>query len=137
MENDDLMTVFAYIKGMAEPNPGPSAWGAILKYQTYAKEFGGNLEDMTSVRAEMSAVLQALNQLKRPCVVVIHSNLQFFVQRMINPPLSGLETNADLYAALEDYKRLHTLHWKWLKKGENEAMTRAAQIALNHLRDKQ
>ena len=132
--DDDGLTVFIYIKGVSKPNPGPSAWGAVLRYKAINKEFGGKLEDMTSVRAEIEASMYAMDQLTRSCIVVIHSNLQFFVQKMANNTSTWTEKNGDLYAALEDYKRLHTIHWRWIKKGEHEAMNRANEIALGYLR---
>lgn len=66
--------VIVYTDGACSGNPGPGGWGAILKWNGKEKELSGGDPHTTNNRMEMQAVIEALNALKKPCVVKIHSD---------------------------------------------------------------
>ena len=58
-----------YTDGACSGNPGPGGWGALLLYGTHEKELKGGVADTTNNRMELTAVIEALNALKRSCTV--------------------------------------------------------------------
>jgi len=63
-----------YTDGACSGNPGPGGWGAILRFRTaqkvYEKELSGGEANTTNNRMEMTAMLEALRQLKEPCASI-------------------------------------------------------------------
>lgn len=66
--------VTIYTDGACSGNPGPGGWGAILLWNGKEKEISGGASETTNNRMEMQAVIEALNALKKPCQVRIHSD---------------------------------------------------------------
>ena len=66
--------VTIYTDGACSGNPGPGGWGAILIWNGKEKEISGGASETTNNRMEMQAIIEALNALKRPCQVRIHSD---------------------------------------------------------------
>ena len=64
-----MKTVTIYTDGACSGNPGPGGWGAILRYKDTEKELSGGAADTTNNRMELTAVIEALDILKEPCVV--------------------------------------------------------------------
>ncbi|MEX0680088.1 MAG: ribonuclease HI [Balneolales bacterium] len=67
-------SVTIYTDGACSGNPGPGGWGALLQWQGKEKTLSGGEPDTTNNRMELTAVVQALNSLKKPCSVAIHSD---------------------------------------------------------------
>jgi ribonuclease HI len=80
--------VIVYTDGACSGNPGPGGWGALLQWNGKERELTGGASDTTNNRMEMRAVIEALNALKRPCHVKIHSDsaliINTFNQNWIN-----------------------------------------------------
>src|SRR3546814_20336056 len=55
--------------GACKGNPGPGGWGAVIRAGTREKDLSGGAADTTNNRMELTAVIEALNALKRPCRV--------------------------------------------------------------------
>ncbi len=55
-----------FTDGGCSGNPGPGGWGAILRAGTHEKELFGGAPDTTNNRMELTAVIRALEALKRP-----------------------------------------------------------------------
>src|SRR5690625_1846921 len=66
--------VTIYTDGACSGNPGPGGWGAILMGRGREREISGSAKETTNNRMEMTAVIEALRMLKRPCRVKIHSD---------------------------------------------------------------
>jgi ribonuclease HI len=66
--------VIVYTDGACSGNPGPGGWGAVLRWNGKEKELSGGASQTTNNRMEMQAVIEALNALKKPCLVKIHSD---------------------------------------------------------------
>lgn len=115
-----------YTDGACKGNPGPGGWGALLVAGGHKKEmFGGEL-NTTNNRMELRAVIEALDALKRPCEVVVHTDSQY-VQKGISEWIHGWKArgwktaakepvkNADLWQALDLAQARHKIQWRWVK----------------------
>lgn len=67
-----------YTDGACSGNPGPGGWGAVLRYKNHTKEISGYCAETTNNRMELTAVIKALESLKEPCEVTIHSDSKYF-----------------------------------------------------------
>ena len=62
-------TVKIYTDGACSGNPGPGGWGVVLLYGEHEKQISGGERETTNNRMELTAVIEALSLLKRPCKV--------------------------------------------------------------------
>lgn len=135
MEQIDIFT-----DGACSGNPGPGGWGAILRCGEQEKELSGGEAATTNNRMEMLAVITALNSLKRPCAVTIHTDSKYVMDgftKWIHGWLKsnwkgGKVKNQDLWEAMLAAAKPHKLDWVWVKghagHPENE---RADVLAVN------
>ena len=77
-----MKTVTIYTDGACSGNPGPGGWGAILEYQGVERELSGGEEQTTNNRMELTAVLQALQCLKQPCIVELYSDSKYVIDAL-------------------------------------------------------
>src|ERR1700758_1039737 len=63
--------------GGCKPNPGPGGWSAILTFRNVVKELSGAVAETTNNRMELTAAATALESLKRPCHVIVHTDSQY------------------------------------------------------------
>ncbi len=75
----ELTRVQIYTDGACSGNPGPGGWGAILKSGGHVKELSGGEASTTNNRMELSAVIAALEALKRPCAVTLTSDSKYVI----------------------------------------------------------
>ncbi|HEY0201094.1 MAG TPA: ribonuclease HI, partial [Burkholderiaceae bacterium] len=72
-----MNSIEIYTDGACKGNPGPGGWGALLRSGNSQKElFGGEL-DTTNNRMELTAVIEALSALKRPCEITLYLDSQY------------------------------------------------------------
>ena len=76
------MQVEIYTDGSCLRNPGPGGWGAVLVYGTKEKELSGGEPDTTNNRMELTAAIQALSALNRPCDVVMTTDSKYLCDGM-------------------------------------------------------
>src|SRR5690606_31937463 len=69
--------VIIHTDGACSGNPGPGGWGAILQFGEHRKELKGGEQLTTNNKMELTAAIEALNALKRPCAVEIHTDSQY------------------------------------------------------------
>lgn len=119
-------TVVVYTDGACSGNPGPGGWGAILRYGTHEKELKGGEALTTNNRMELLAAIEALEALKRPCEVELHTDSQYLRQGITQWidrwKANGWRTadrnpvkNADLWRRLDQARARHSLQWRWVK----------------------
>ena len=130
-----------FTDGACKGNPGPGGWGAILRRGGTEKEMSGSAAETTNNRMEMTAVIEALNALKRPCEVDLYTDSRYVVDG-ITRWIFGWQrngwknaakkpvANADLWQAMMAAAKPHRIEWHWVKghdgHPENE---RADQLA--------
>ena len=76
---DQRVTI--HTDGACSGNPGPGGWGAILTFGDHEKELHGGEAHTTNNRMELMAAISALEALKRPCVVDLHTDSEYLTQR--------------------------------------------------------
>jgi ribonuclease HI len=131
--------------GACSGNPGPGGYGSILRYSGTEKEISGWAPDTTNNRMELTAVIEALRQLTRPCRITVTTDSQYVVKGMTEW-ISGWQRNGwrnskkeqvlnrDLWEALLEQARPHIITWKWVRghagHAENERCDSLAREAL-------
>ena len=121
-----MTTITIYTDGACKGNPGPGGWGAWLKSAEHEKELWGGEAVTTNNRMELTAVIEALAALKRPSVVVVHTDSQYVRQGITswihNWKQRGWKTaahqpvkNIDLWQRLEALAGAHQVQWRWVK----------------------
>ena len=127
--------------GGCKGNPGPGGWGAILKYGDKVKELKGGEAHTTNNRMELMAAISALESLKRPCEIILHTDSQYVRQGVTgwiqNWKRNGWRTadkkpvkNEELWRRLDDARAPHTIDWRWVKGHAGNPMNeRADELA--------
>ena len=87
VNNMDEVTI--YTDGACSGNPGPGGWGAILMLGENRKEISGGSENTNNNIMELTAVIEALKILKRPCKVNIYSDSAYVVNAFLQKWIYG------------------------------------------------
>ena len=118
--------VVIYTDGACSGNPGPGGWGAVMISGAHRKEIWGGELATTNNRMELMAAIQALEALKKPCKVEVHTDSKY-VQTGIHEWIHawkarGWKTadkktvkNIDLWQRLEAAMKPHHVQWFWVK----------------------
>lgn len=124
MSADNRVTI--YTDGACSGNPGPGGWGAILRFGEHEREMSGGEQETTNNRMELTAAIEALNALKRPCAIDLYTD-STYVRSGIMEWLEGWKRrnwktaankpvkNADLWQALDEAQSRHDVDWHWVK----------------------
>ena len=133
------MTPFVtiYTDGACRGNPGPGGWGAILISGDHERELCGGELDTTNNRMELMAGIQALEALKKPCRVELHTDSQY-MRTGITEWLAGWKArgwrtaakapvkNEDLWKRLDAARLRHQVDWRWVKGHAGHPMNERA-----------
>jgi ribonuclease HI len=118
--------VVIYTDGSCKGNPGPGGWGAWLTSGEHSRELFGGEPQTTNQRMELTAAIQALTALSRPCAVLLYTD-SLYVLKGITSWISGWKRNgwqnsakqpvknADLWRALDAAAAPHEIDWRWVK----------------------
>ncbi|MDT0303167.1 ribonuclease HI [Streptomonospora wellingtoniae] len=119
-------SVLIYTDGACAGNPGPGGWGAVLHYGEHAKELYGGEARTTNNRMELMAAIMALEALKRPLSVSLHTD-STYVRNGITTWIRGWKRsgwmtsakkpvkNADLWQRLDTAAERHDVRWNWVR----------------------
>jgi ribonuclease HI len=145
VDENERQTVEIFCDGACSGNPGPGGFGAILRYGVHVKEVSGGAHATTNNRMEMTAAIEALRLLTRPCCVIISTDSQYLVKGMTEW-ITGWQrkgwrnskkepvVNKDLWEVLLDLTRSHSVQWRWVKghagHAENERCDELARAAI-------
>jgi ribonuclease HI len=122
----ELSEVDVFTDGACRGNPGPGGWAAILRYRATEKELSGFAPDTTNNRMEMTAAIEGLEALKRPCRVRLYSDSQY-LRDGITKWIEGWKRrgwrtadkqpvkNIDLWKRLDAAAARHTVSWIWVR----------------------
>uniref|UniRef100_A0A9E8CPW2 Ribonuclease H n=1 Tax=Bosea sp. NBC_00436 TaxID=2969620 RepID=A0A9E8CPW2_9HYPH len=130
-------TVEVWTDGACSGNPGPGGWGAILTFNGVEKELSGGEAQTTNNRMELMAAISALEALKRPVTVALHTDSQYLRQGITGWihgwKKNGWKTadrkpvkNAELWQRLEAALGRHKIEWKWVKGHAGDEMNERA-----------
>lgn len=145
MSRAEAEVVDVFSDGACSGNPGPGGWGAILRYRGTERELSGFEAETTNNRMELMAAIAALEALKRPCPVCIHTDSRYLhdgITRWIADwKRRGWRTadkkpvkNVDLWQRLEAALAPHRVEWRWVRghagHPENERADALARAAI-------
>ena len=134
-----------FTDGACSGNPGPGGWAAVLRYGETEKEIAGGAAATTNNRMELTAAIEALAALKRPCRVRLYTDSQY-VRDGITRWLPQWKArrwrtadrkpvkNADLWQLLDAAAAPHEIDWIWVRghtgHPENERADALARAAI-------
>jgi ribonuclease HI len=134
--------VVIHTDGACSGNPGPGGWGAVLQWNGTVKELKGGEALTTNNRMELTAAIEALNALKRPLEVELHTDSVYvkdgLTKWMASWKKNGWRTadkkpvkNLELWQALDTAVTRHTISWRWVKGHAGDAMNERADELAN------
>ncbi|CAN7518807.1 ribonuclease HI [Phenylobacterium sp. LjRoot164] len=118
--------VVIYTDGACSGNPGPGGWGAVMISGAHVKEICGGEPGTTNNRMELMAAIQALEALKKPCKVELHTD-STYVMKGISEWIFGWKKrgwktadgkpvkNDDLWRRLDTARGRQDVSWNWVK----------------------
>jgi len=146
-KGDRKQLVEIFTDGSCRGNPGPGGFGAILRYGEKIKEISGCEKKTTNNRMELTAVIEALRALKRPCHLRITTDSNYVLKGMtqwlpgwirrnwLNSQKKPV-LNRDLWEELHKLAQVHTIDWIWIKGHSghplNERCDRLAKKAIEN-----
>jgi ribonuclease HI len=121
-----MTEVVIYTDGACSRNPGPGGWGAVLQWQGKERELYGSDPLTTNNRMELMAAIQALEALRRPATVSLHTDSKYLLDGITKWAegwqRNGWKTaakkpvkNDDLWRRLIEAMRPHDVSWVWVK----------------------
>jgi ribonuclease HI len=137
--------VTIYTDGSCSPNPGRGGWGVVMisHGKNRRREMSGGEPDSTNNRMELTAVLMAIRELKRPTHVRIITDSQYVKHAFTEGWLENWQRNGwrtaakkpvkndDLWCELLDALKPHTIEWEWVRgHAENEENNRCDELAV-------
>lgn len=142
-----MKQVIIYTDGACSKNPGPGGWGAILQFGPHAREISGFEPNTTNNRMELTAAIKALEALKEPCSIALHSDSAYLINTfqkdwLTKWQLNGWKTankgpveNQDLWRTLLNLTAKHQVKWVKVKgHADNEYNNRCDKLARDEIK---
>ena len=142
-----MENVTIYTDGACSGNPGPGGWGAILMFGENKKEISGGKKDTTNNVMELTAVIEALKLLKRPCKVELYSDSAYVVNAFLQDWISVWikkdwknsnkeeVKNKELWQELINLTKVHDVTFHKVKgHSDNEYNNRCDELARNAIK---
>ena len=119
--------VYLYTDGACSGNPGPGGWCAILQFGNAEKTVSGAEKETTNNRMELTAVIEGLKALKRPCFVTVTSDskyvcdavnqrwLESWVRKGWKKSDGKPVLNPELWQELREQLAVHRVEFVWIK----------------------
>lgn len=125
----DKPEVTIYVDGACEPNPGVGGWGVVMLYGSVTKIASGRVERATNQTMEITAALEALRRLKKPCRVSIVSDSKYLINCATGE--WKINANSELWREYFDVAKPHDITYQWVKgHSGNEWNERADELAV-------
>ena len=128
-----MKTVNIYTDGACKGNPGAGGWAAILECDGREKELFGGEKNTTNNRMELTAAIEGLRALNKPCLVVLYSDSQYLVNAMNKGWLANWKSkgwkkadkspvlNEDLWKILDELLSVHSVEFIWVRGHDGHA----------------
>ena len=144
--------VYLYTDGACSGNPGPGGWACLLKYKDKAKEISGGAGKTTNNQMELTAVIEGLSLLKKPCEVELFTDSKYvlegatkwltgWIQKGWKKTNKKPVLNRELWEKLIPLLKKHTLNWYWVKghagHPENERVDTMACLQRDNFANRQ
>ena len=143
-----LSPVEIWTDGACRGNPGPGGWGVVLRAAGKEKQMCGGERETTNNRMELTAAIQGLSALKRPCRVNLTTDSQYVMKgiqewlpnwkkRGWRTAGGGAVKNVDLWQQLDAACQPHQVHWFWVRghvgHPENELADQLANRGIDEM----
>ncbi len=141
-----MKRVIIHTDGGCKGNPGPGGYGAVMVCGKHRKELSAGYRLTTNNRMELRAAIAALEDLKEPCEVELHSDSKYLIDAISKKWIDGWKKRGWKTAAKEPVKNQdlwllllaaigpHKIDWRWVKghagHEENERCDELANIAV-------
>jgi ribonuclease HI len=146
----EVTTVNLYTDGACSGNPGPGGWGAILVHPARQLELSGGEPETTNNRMELTAVINGLKALTKPCTVTVHTDSKYIVDAINQGWLENWISrgwrrgskkgkgkpvlNVDLWQALTAAMEQHQVEYHWIKGHAGHPLNeRADRLAVSSI----
>lgn len=138
-----MKSVEIHTDGACRGNPGPGGWGAVLQSDGRERELYGGELATTNNRMELTAAIEALAALRRPCRVVLYTDSEY-LRRGITEWLPAWKArgwrtasrqpvkNVDLWQRLDTLAAGHEVDWRWVKGHAGHPGNERADALANH-----
>jgi len=121
---NDAVEIFT--DGACRGNPGPGGWGAVLRHGGHERLLSGRSNDTTNNRMELTAAIEALEALRRPCRVRLSTDSTYvkngitqWIERWKRrnwKTVNGKPVkNVDLWRRLDRAASRHRIEWMWVR----------------------
>ena len=135
--NPDLVEIWT--DGGCRPNPGRGGWAAVLRFKGVERELSGAEPATTNNRMELTAAAEALESLKRPCQVVLHTDSQYlkdgitrwttgWVRKNWRTASGDPVKNMDLWRRVLDAAKPHQIDWRWVRGHDGNPMNECVDV---------
>jgi len=143
---EEATVVEAWTDGGCRPNPGPGGWGAILRWKGHERELSGAEAETTNNRMELTAAIAALEALKRPSRVILHTDSEYLrngITRWVTGWVRNNWRNAsrdpvanmDLWQRLLEAEKRHAVEWRWVRGHAGDPMNERADALATAARE--
>jgi len=135
--NPDIVEIWT--DGGCRPNPGRGGWAAVLRFKGVERELSGAEAATTNNRMELTAAAEALESLKRPCTVVLHTDSQYlkdgitrwttgWVRKNWRTASGDPVKNMDLWRRVLDAAKPHKIDWRWVRGHDGNEMNERVDV---------
>jgi ribonuclease HI len=132
--------------GGCKPNPGPGGWAAVLTFRGVEREISGGEPATTNNRMELTAAAAALEALKRPCKVIVHTDSQYvrdgisrwhtgWIRKNWRTTRGDPVKNYDLWQRLLAAAAPHTIEWRWVRGHSGNDMNERVDVLATRARE--
>ncbi|MEG3899229.1 MULTISPECIES: RNase H family protein [unclassified Microcoleus] len=129
-ETQTKPVVNIHCDGACSGNPGPGGWAAILTIpgKSNRKAISGRATSTTTNnRMELTAAIEGLKALKKPCKVTLFSDSTYVVNTMSKNWKRN--ANQDLWEELNKLAKVHEVTWLWLARNSTPELTECDRLA--------
>ena len=134
-----LPRVEIFTDGACKGNPGPGGWGVVIRSGSTERELSGGEKMTTNNRMEMTAAIEGLNALKRPCHVTLSTDSRYVMDGLTKWihgwKKNGWKTaerepvkNEELWRRLDAAAARHEVTWRWLKGHAGHALNERCDV---------
>lgn len=121
-----MKSIEIHTDGSCLGNPGPGGWAALLRWNGRERELAGGEAQTTNNRMELMAAIMALEVLKEPCRIVLHTDSQYvrqgitewmpgWIRKQWKTASGAPVKNRELWERLNAAIAQHEIDWRWVK----------------------
>ncbi|MBC7634869.1 MAG: ribonuclease HI [Acetobacteraceae bacterium] len=144
LTDSDMVDIWT--DGGCKPNPGRGGWAVVLRYKGTEREMSGGEAVTTNNRMELTAAAMALESLKRPCNVALHTDSQYlkdgitrwhtgWVRKNWRTAGGDPVKNMDLWRRILDAAKPHKIDWRWVRGHNGDKMNERVDVMATAARD--